>query len=128
MIDPFSTNRDTVKRHTISQLLDTSLAGQEVTVCGWVRTFRNDQFLSINDGSSLANLQLVVDREGSSEALLKRLTTGAAIRAVGTLVESQGKGQATEVEVRELEGVHTLTVVVVGLAIVQCLFRVLKAD
>ncbi len=103
MIDPFSTNRDTVKRHTISQLLDTSLAGQEVTVCGWVRTFRNDQFLSINDGSSLANLQLVVDREGSSEALLKRLTTGAAIRAVGTLVESQGKGQATEVEVRELE-------------------------
>ena len=92
-----------MKRHTISQLLDTALVGQEVTVCGWVRTFRNDQFLSINDGSSLANLQLVVNREGTDEALLKRLTTGAAVRAVGTLVESQGKGQATEVEVVELE-------------------------
>ena len=92
-----------MKRHTISQLLDTALVGQEVTVCGWVRTFRNDQFLSINDGSSLANLQLVVNREGTDEALLKRLTAGAAVRAVGTLVESQGKGQATEVEVVELE-------------------------
>ncbi len=92
-----------MKRHTISQLLETTLVGQEVTVCGWVRTFRNDQFLSINDGSSLANLQLVVNREDTDDALLKRLTTGAAVRAVGTLVESQGKGQLTEVEVGELE-------------------------
>ena len=92
-----------MKRHTISQLLDTTLAGEEVTVCGWVRTFRNDQFLSINDGSSLSNLQLVVDRDNTDEALRKRLTTGAAISAVGTLIESQGKGQATEVEVKTLE-------------------------
>lgn len=92
-----------MKRHTISQLLDTALVGQEVTVCGWVRTFRNDQFLSINDGSTLANLQLVIDREGTEEALRKRLTTGAAVHAVGTLVESQGQGQATEVEVSRLE-------------------------
>ncbi len=92
-----------MKRHTISQLLETTLVGQEVTVCGWVRTFRNDQFLSINDGSSLANLQLVVNREDTDDALLKRLTTGAAVRAVGTLVESQWKGQLTEVEVGELE-------------------------
>ena len=74
-----------------------------MTVCGWVRTFRNDQFLSINDGSSLGNLQLVIDREGTEEALRKRLTTGAAVCATGTLVESQGQGQATEVEVRQLE-------------------------
>ncbi|MDA9863699.1 asparagine--tRNA ligase [Flavobacteriales bacterium] len=92
-----------MKRHTISQLLDTTLAGEEVTVCGWVRTFRNDQFLSINDGSSLSNLQLVVDRENTHEDLRKRLTTGAAISAVGVLIESQGKGQATEVEVKKLE-------------------------
>jgi len=92
-----------VKRHTVSQLLDTTLVGQEVTVCGWVRTFRNDQFLSVNDGSSLENLQLVIDRDNTSEALRKRLNTGAAICAVGQLVESQGQGQATEVEVGSLE-------------------------
>ena len=92
-----------VKRHAISQLLDATLVGQNVTVCGWVRTFRNNQFLSVNDGSSLENLQLVIDREGTDEALLKRLATGAAIRAEGTLVESQGSGQATEVDVKVFE-------------------------
>ena len=92
-----------VKRHAISELLDTALVGQNVTVCGWVRTFRNNQFLSVNDGSCLGNLQLVLDREGTDEALLKRLTTGAAIRAEGTLVESQGAGQATEVDVTQIE-------------------------
>lgn len=92
-----------MKRHTISQLLDTTLVGQQVTVCGWVRTFRNDQFLSINDGSSLANLQLVLDRDGTEESFRKRLTTGAAVCATGALVESQGKGQATEVEVVRIE-------------------------
>ena len=92
-----------MKRHTISELLDTAHVGQNVTVCGWVRTFRNNQFLSVNDGSCLGNLQLVLDREGTEEALLKRLTTGAAIRAEGTLVESQGAGQATEVDVTSIE-------------------------
>ena len=92
-----------MKRHAISELLDTTRVGQNVTVCGWVRTFRNNQFLSVNDGSCLGNLQLVLDREGTEEALLKRLTTGAAIRAEGTLVESQGAGQATEVDVTSIE-------------------------
>ncbi len=92
-----------MKRHAISELLDTALVGQNVTVCGWVRTFRNNQFLSVNDGSSLQNLQLVIDRENTDEALLKRLATGAAVRAEGTLVESQGSGQATEVDVTRIE-------------------------
>ena len=92
-----------VKRHSISELLDATLVGQNVTVCGWVRTFRNNQFLSVNDGSSLENLQLVIDRESTDEVLLKRLATGAAIRAEGTLVESQGSGQATEVDVKVIE-------------------------
>ena len=92
-----------MKRNAISELLDTAHVGQNVTVCGWVRTFRNNQFLSVNDGSCLGNLQLVLDREGTEEALLKRLTTGAAIRAEGTLVESQGAGQATEVDVTSIE-------------------------
>ncbi len=92
-----------MKRNAISELLDTALVGQNVTVCGWVRTFRNNQFLSVNDGSSLQNLQLVIDRENTDEALLKRLATGAAVRAEGTLVESQGSGQATEVDVTSIE-------------------------
>ena len=92
-----------MKRNAISELLDTAHVGQNVTVCGWVRTLRNNQFLSVNDGSCLQNLQLVLDRDGTDEALMKRLTTGAAIRAEGTLVESQGSGQATEVDVTRIE-------------------------
>lgn len=92
-----------MKRNAISELLDAAHVGQNVTVCGWVRTFRNNQFLSVNDGSCLKNLQLVLDRDGMDEALMKRLTTGAAIRAEGTLVESQGSGQATEVDVTRIE-------------------------
>ena len=65
-----------VKRHAISELLDTALSGR-MSPLRWVRTFRNNQFLSVNDGSCLGNLQLVLDREGTEEALLKRLTTGA---------------------------------------------------
>ncbi len=102
-IRPESLHLCGVKRHAISELLDTALVGQNVTVCGWVRTFRNNQFLSVNDGSSLQNLQLVIDRENTDEALLKRLATGAAVRAEGTLVESQGSGQATEVDVTRIE-------------------------
>jgi asparaginyl-tRNA synthetase len=92
-----------VKRNVISSLISTDLVGQSVTVCGWVRTFRNDQFLAVNDGSCLQNLQLVLDRDATDESLRKLLTTGAAIRATGQLVESQGGGQATEVKVEEVE-------------------------
>ena len=90
-----------VKKHAISELLDTAHVGQNVTVCGWVRTFRNNQFLSVNDGSCLGNLR-ILDREGTEEALLKRLTTvrPSGLRAPS---ESQGAGQATEVDVTSIE-------------------------
>ena len=87
----------------IASLLDPSKVGQTVTVNGWVRTFRNNQFVAVNDGSCIQNLQLVLDRENADEALMKRLTTGAAISATGTLIASKGTGQATEVEVTQLE-------------------------
>src|SRR5690606_13839796 len=76
--------------------------GKEVIVKGWVRTFRNNQFIAINDGSSINNIQAVVDFENTNEALLKRVTTGAAVRVKGQLVESLGKGQRVEVKVTEL--------------------------
>ena len=65
------------------------MVGQTLRVCGWVRTFRNDRFLAVNDGSTLQNLQLVVDKEATDAEVLKQLHTGAAIEAVGELVESQ---------------------------------------
>lgn len=92
-----------VKKDAIKELLNPENIGQQVTVCGWVRTFRNDTFLAVNDGSTLHNLQLVIDREQVDEALRKRLTTGAAILAQGELVASKGKGQETEVVVASIE-------------------------
>jgi len=91
------------KRIKIKDLLNTEDFGQEVTVMGWVKTFRNNQFIAINDGSSINNIQAVVDFNSFDEHLLKRLTTGAAISIVGELVESLGKGQRLEIKVKSLE-------------------------
>ena len=96
------TDSQTSKRTRISLLLNDSMVGQTLRVCGWVRTFRNDRFLAVNDGSTLQNLQLVVDKEATDAEVLKQLHTGAAIEAVGELVESQGGGQATELKVETL--------------------------
>ncbi|MFD2743657.1 MULTISPECIES: asparagine--tRNA ligase [Sphingobacterium] len=89
--------------HTrIKQLLIAEDFGQEVIVKGWVRTFRNNQFIAINDGSTLNNIQAVVDFENTDEQLLRRVTTGAAVRVKGELVQSLGKGQRVEIKVNEL--------------------------
>lgn len=92
-----------VKYDRIQSLLDRSQAGRKVTVCGWVRTFRNDTFIALNDGSGIRNLQLVINREDFPELIRKKINTGTSIRAKGQLVESQGKGQETELVVEELE-------------------------
>ena len=91
------------KRTRIKDLLNTTEFGQQVIVMGWVKTFRNNQFISINDGSSINNIQAVVDFNSMDESLLKRLTTGAAISVEGELIESMGKGQRVEVKVSKLE-------------------------
>ena len=80
-----------------------SKPGEEVLVKGWVRAFRSNRFIALNDGSCLANLQVVVDFENFDEALLKKVTIGAAVSITGKLVESQGKGQSVEVEAIEIE-------------------------
>ena len=76
---------------------------QEIVLHGWVRTFRANRFIALNDGSTLENIQCVVDFEQTEEDLLKRVTTGAALRIQGTLVKSQGKGQKYEVQVSNIE-------------------------
>lgn len=73
------------------------------TVKGWVRTFRNNQFIALNDGSCLANLQIVVEFENMDPTTLKRITTGAALSVTGVLKSSQGKGQTVELMATDLE-------------------------
>ena len=92
-----------MERLRISKVLETAPSSNRIVVCGWVRTFRNDRFLAINDGSTIHNIQLVVQREDFDDALLKQLNTGAAVRASGVLVKSQGGGQSVEVQVDDLE-------------------------
>ncbi len=88
---------------TVSELLSQKIATPEVEVKGWVRTFRANRFIALNDGSTLNNIQCVVDFENTDEAILKRITTGAAMHIKGELVESQGKGQKVEINVNSIE-------------------------
>ena len=92
-----------MKRTKIKELLSTNPTGQTVTVQGWVRTFRNNQFIAITDGSTIQNLQAVIDLNSLEEGTLKRITTGACLSVTGELIASMGKGQAVEVKVKELE-------------------------
>lgn len=85
--------------YSIKQLLQDGKNIQgEITLKGWVRTFRSNRFIALNDGSTIDNLQVVVDFENTDPELLKRITTGAAIEVKGRLVESQGKGQNIELQ------------------------------
>ncbi|MBK0370593.1 asparagine--tRNA ligase [Flavobacterium agrisoli] len=91
-------------KHTkVKDLLKSATTLQDVNAKGWVRTFRNNQFIALNDGSTIHNIQCVVDFENTPEETLKRITTGAAISVIGTLVESKGAGQKYEIQVAKLE-------------------------
>ena len=93
-------------RTKIKDIFDPSLIGTEVDVKGWVRTRRgnkNVQFVALNDGSSVKNLQIVFDLTKFSDDDLRPVTTGSAIHVTGRLVESQGKGQSCEVQADTLE-------------------------
>ena len=86
----------------IKALLTTPPEGQTVTVRGWVRTFRANRFIALNDGSTLDNLQCVVDFENFDDNILKNISTGAALKITGNFIESQGKGQTAEIQVEEI--------------------------
>lgn len=92
-----------MKHIKVIDLLNNTKTLQEVTAKGWVRTFRNNQFIALNDGSTIHNIQCVVDFENTPEETLKRITTGAAISVTGTLMESQGKGQSVEIQVKKVD-------------------------
>ncbi len=90
------------QRTKVKQILADEKVQYDVTVKGWIRSFRNNQFIALNDGSTNNNLQIVID-PATDPALQKRLTTGAAISVKGEVIASQGKGQRVEVKAREVE-------------------------
>jgi len=95
-----------MKLTKISRLFDPALLGSEVSVKGWVRTRRGNkhvQFVALNDGSTIRNMQIVFDMSQFTDEQLKPITTGASIHVTGLLVESMGKGQTCEVQARTIE-------------------------
>lgn len=91
-----------MKTYSVKELLATTPSGQEVSVNGWVRTFRSNRFIALNDGSTFKSIQCVVDFESIDEAILRQINTGAAIGITGVLVESQGRGQDVEIQVSQV--------------------------
>ena len=86
-------------KHLLSESTKTNF---NYVVKGWVKTFRANRFIALNDGSSTKNLQCVVDYESLNESELKLITTGTAMHLEGSLVESQGSGQKVELKVNKL--------------------------
>lgn len=87
---------------TVAELLKADFKSQDIDIKGWVRTFRANRFIALNDGSSLQNIQCVVDFEHTDADILKHISTGAAVHIKGELTESQGKGQSVEIQVKEI--------------------------
>lgn len=90
-------------RVKIKEVLKGELIDQIINVKGWVRTFRNNSFIAINDGSCIHNIQAVVNFEATAPETLKRITPGACIGVTGKLIKSQGKGQSVEIVVDDIE-------------------------
>ncbi|HZH70533.1 MAG TPA: asparagine--tRNA ligase [Flavobacteriaceae bacterium] len=87
----------------VTEVLKSEPSIIEIQVKGWVRSFRSNRFIALNDGSTIKNLQCVIDFEKFDEALLRRINVGAAISVTGILTESEGQGQAVEIQVNKIE-------------------------
>ena len=84
------------ERLQIKSILNDDYVGKNITVYGWVKTFRSNRFINLNDGSCLNDLQCVVDYEKLEESKLSKINTGACIKVEGEIVKSQGRGQNIE--------------------------------
>ncbi len=91
------------KRVKIKELLSWEAQNQGATVMGWVRTFRNNQFVALNDGSTNTNLQVVIPLDQYDDAFLKRITTSASLKVHGFIIPSVGKGQKLELRATTVE-------------------------
>ena len=92
-----------MQENRIKDIIASGPSPTEISTQGWVRAFRSNRFIALNDGSTIKNLQCVIDFENFEESLLKKITIGAAIKVTGTIVESQGKGQKVEIQIAKLE-------------------------
>ncbi len=98
--------KEKMKRTEIKEALQATSLGEQINVKGWVRTRRgnkNVQFIALNDGSCLKNIQIVVDLSQFTDEQLKPITTGACLSVIGTLVQSQGAGQNVEIQAKDIE-------------------------
>lgn len=91
------------RRKKIKAILSEESSGYEATVMGWVRTFRNNQFIALNDGSTNTNLQVVIPLGSMADETLRRITTSASIKATGEIIPSLGKGQKYELKAVTIE-------------------------
>lgn len=96
-----------MKRLRIKEILNNSKTGDQILVKGWVRAFRSNRFIQLNDGSTIKNIQAVIDFEKFDESIMSKITIGAAISAYGKLVSSQGSGQSIELQVEQIEIIGT---------------------
>ena len=85
-----------LKRLQIKSILNNDYVGKVIVVCGWVKTFRSNRFINLNDGSCLSDLQCVVDYEKLDQSKLSKINTGACLEVEGEIVKSQGQGQSVE--------------------------------
>ena len=95
-----------ISRTKVIDVLKSTAYGSIVNVKGWVRTRRGSKvvnFIALNDGSTIKNVQIVVEIDKFDEDIIKDVTTGACISINGELVQSQGKGQTVEIQCREIE-------------------------
>ena len=104
---------------TVAELFTKGTKHVDVEVKGWVKSFRANRFIAVNDGSTLKNIQCVVDYESLDELLLKQINIGAAVHLKGILVESQGKGQAVEIQVSSIAVLGTADPELVSKTILQ---------
>jgi len=91
-------------KNTISEILGNynKFLGKEIHVCGWVRAFRSNRFIAINDGSTINNLQIVIDFENFDEIIIQNINVSSSLKITGKLVESQGSGQKIELVAKEI--------------------------
>jgi asparaginyl-tRNA synthetase len=92
-----------MKNHSIKDLLLSTTTMSKITINGWVRTFRANRFIALNDGSTISSIQCVLDFENFDKDILKKINTGTSLEISGDLVESQGSGQKLEIIVSDLK-------------------------
>lgn len=92
-----------MQQKNVLDLLSSKPSLQEVTICGWVRTFRSNRFIALNDGSTIKNLQCVIDFVNFEDSILKKVSVGAALKVTGQLIKSKGQEQSVEIQVSKIE-------------------------